>query len=172
MEHKYVELGAWDKITHYSIVGFFLVITATSSALVVLDPGAPKSRFLLGIFVVSLLLAGIFYWRQRRALRFVKFHTHHDAKFNFHAVLSLTANLEWNVIDERHAQLVVAAVPGFPKTLRSWGARVTVCFSGTDVYVNSICDPAKGDSVVTFGRNSENVRAVAKAVNGSSLVSG
>lgn len=49
-----------------------------------------------------------------------------------------------NIVRRRKGHLIVAKVPGFPQSWRSWGELVTVRFHDGYVLVNSICDPEEG----------------------------
>ena len=47
----------------------------------------------------------------------------------------------------------------------SWGEQVTILLSGNEVWVNSICDPDKHTSLVSMGRNRENLQAITDLIN-------
>lgn len=47
----------------------------------------------------------------------------------------------------------------------SWGEQITVLFYQDSVFVNSICDPNKRSSVISWGRNSENEDTLIDKIN-------
>jgi len=118
----------------------------------------PAMTFLCG---VTLTASGISAWYQTRALQFRVFHTSAGAHENYEKVLHAMQGEHWHV-QHRHANSqIVATVQGFPV---SWGERVEVRFDGSDVLVNSICDPGKFPSVTSWGRNREHVSYLRRAV--------
>jgi len=41
-----------------------------------------------------------------------------------------------------------------------WGERITIVFDNAQIHINSICDPSKMSSIISFGRNKKNVDAI------------
>jgi hypothetical protein len=62
--------------------------------------------------------------------------------------------LKWEFISTTNDAYIAKTNPGFFSG--SWGEQISVLFYQDSVFVNSICDPNKRSSVVSWGRNSEN----------------
>jgi hypothetical protein len=155
-------LKGTDFLAHYSLPFLLLIPSAVAVYCIVTNdyvssaiPGACI------ICVVTLAASGFFAWYQTRALRFRLFQTSSDAHENYHKVLQAVHKEHWQVQYVHADSRVVATVRGFPIT---WGERVEVRFQGSDVLVNSICDPSKYFAVFSWGRNRENMSRVGRAV--------
>jgi len=165
MNHKALELQGLEKLTHYAPVLFLLSISLVGIITPVVKPSHRSDVLPLIIFpLIPGILAIIAYWWQKRVLRFRLFHTNHNSEENYNRLIQLFEKKGWTVKQRYHSQLIQATVPGFPK---SWGELVTVRFLGNDLYVNSICDPAKYPSVTAYGHNRNNILTIVKAVDGS-----
>jgi len=156
-----IELKGIEKFTHFSPFFFVLIFPVMGVVLPWIYPGGKDITL---FWVIGIPVAFLAYWWQKRQLRFQVIHTNGNAEGNYHSIMALAHHLHWKVNVHRQSEFIQATVQGFPKTMASWGERVTVAFLSGDVFVNSICDPAKHSSITAFGRNIENVRAVAKAV--------
>ncbi len=65
-------------------------------------------------------------------------------------------------ISTNTSKVIIAKTPFSGK---SWGEQVTIIFVGNNILVNSICDPDQRSSVVSVGRNAQNVRLIIKRIN-------
>lgn len=109
------------------------------------------------------LLGGVTYILQKRRLRLTKIGTclSHD---DLQGILDRLAGREgWRTISRQKRIYVAATDPSFWSG--SWGERITVIFDESCVYVNSICDPDKRPSLVSFGRNRHNVRLITNRIH-------
>jgi len=163
---NYLKLKPGDLWTHYFSVAFFCMIVAASLLPPLFVGRNVRGNEMYSFAAVAAVMAGLSYVIQKRALRFSRFETPHEASQNYASVVALADSEGWQIVHRRQERLLVMAVPGFPKSLGSWGERITVEFHTAAVAVNSICDPARHPSVVSFGRNRRNVKAVAEAVDG------
>ncbi len=162
MRWKMLELHKDEKFTHYFVVYFFLLISSVGIITPIVKPSLRLDVLSSILFPAGPgLLAIIAYRGQKRALRFRLFHTSHSAEQNYDLIVQLCMKRDWSIRHRHHSQFIQATVPGFPW---SWGELVTVRFSGTDIYVNSICDPARHPSLV--GRNRSNISSVVNMVEG------
>jgi hypothetical protein len=109
------------------------------------------------------LLASIFVaWFQTHALRFRVFETSENAHVNYQKVMDAIGKTDWHISQHHLDSRIVSEVPG----AGSWGERVEVRFHGTNVYVNSICDPSKRPQLIAFGDNISNITYIRRAVMG------
>jgi len=52
----------------------------------------------------------------------------------------------------------------------SWGEQVTLIFSGKKILINSICDPDKKSSIVSYGNNKRNVENILEEIKKSEIL--
>ncbi len=112
------------------------------------------------------ILAIFFFFIQRNRLKFKSVETK-MSKDKIKEVIEMTAKqLDWNpvIIDSR---LVVAKT--HPHLLTgSWGEQITIIIEKNKIMINSICDPDKMSSVVSFGRNRKNIRTFIENIKNAS----
>jgi hypothetical protein len=135
-----------DLLTHYALPFYLLIPTAVAVYCIVTNHYVPSAIPAMAVLCsVTLAASGIFAWYQTRALRFRVFHTSSDAHENYEKVLQVLHKERWQIQYVQPDSRIVATARGFPL---SWGERVEVRFDGTNVLVNSICDPAKSLSCI------------------------
>jgi hypothetical protein len=108
----------------------------------------------------TILASAFFALLQTWALRFRVFKTPESARANYHKVILAIGKTNWHISQRRAESRIVAAAFGTV----TWGERVEVRFHGTDVYVNSICDPSKWPALLAFGDNLRHIAYVRDAV--------
>ena len=163
----HVKLKGSEFFTHYAAAVFLLAPTiAAIFSLATHDYGLsaiPAMR----IFCACTLMASMFVaWLQTRALRFRVIETSEDAHVNYEKVMDAIAKTDWRISQHHLDSRIVSEVPG----AGSWGERVDVRFHGTNVYVNSICDPSKRAQLIAFGDNLSNIAYIRCAVTGMPAV--
>jgi hypothetical protein len=167
-QHLSVKLKGFELWTHYVPATFFMIPSIVTVFCFVTGKLQPdRTHDMLIISAVCICISALMMWGQRRALRFVAVETSNIESTNYHLVLKTIRAAHWKIRQEHESSMIVAAVSGFPKSMRSWGERVEIHFSGNHVYVNSICDPSKWSSATAWGRNEENVKLIRKAVTNS-----
>jgi hypothetical protein len=156
-----VKLKGSELYTHYAIS--IILLAPTVAAIYSLathnyiSSAIPGMRILCACtFVAAAFLA----WFQTWALRFRVLKTSEDARVNYQKVIDAIGKTNWRVSQHRADSRIVATVPGAV----TWGERVEVRFHGTDVYVNSICDPSKWPVLVALGDNMSHIAYVRDAV--------
>ena len=77
-------------------------------------------------------------------------------------VIESIGRTNWHISQHRADSRLVALVPGAV----TWGEKVEVQFYGTDVYVNSICDPSKWPVLIALGDNISHIAYIRDAVTG------
>jgi hypothetical protein len=158
-----LQLKGLDFVTHYGLPLYLLMPSVTAVWCLLTHhyvPSAiPGMRLIL---LLTLPCSGFFGWYQARALRFRQIKTSSNAHDNYLKVsAAIHRAADWTIRNHHADSLIVATVPGFPLT---WGERVEVRFHGSDVFVNSICDPSKWFGVFSWGRNGANMRFICHAV--------
>lgn len=162
-----LQLGFWEKITHFSIVGFMLFIP---SGIIFIHLfkffSGESSPFQIGeipIILVPLILAFIFYWTQKQRLKFRIVKSKLNKNQLNEIVLEVAKSLEWKFISKSANAYIAITKPGFFSG--SWGEQITILFHENCVYVNSICDPNEKTSVVSWGRNKDNEQTLINKIN-------
>jgi hypothetical protein len=159
-------VGFWDKSAHFGIVGFLLFL---ATVVVCVEWNLQKNNINifqsvdLWMIIAPLTLALIFYLVQKQRLKFrvVKTKLNHA---QLKEILTEVAEmLEWKFTSMTTNVCIATTNPGFFSG--SWGEQITILFYQDSVFVNSICDPDKRSSVVSFGRNRENERTLIDKIN-------
>jgi hypothetical protein len=143
---------------HYTIV-FFLLIMPVLTTVDVFKyyvthtySGARPIEELITTGYIWVLPAIVFYFIQRRRLRFKTINVSIDQD-GFKAAVDQTAKrLKWKI--ENETTDIVVAKSGF--SWRSWGEQITIILCRDKVLFNSICDPDNRPSVASFGMNKLN----------------
>ncbi len=161
LEAKELKLVGWRKYTHYSIVGFFFLIAAFVLILDLKDILSSTARgleqmwvFQLVFLIVPLGLGLLYYKIQRNKLKFRIVKTNLTREELEKIIQQVSSELKWLVIAIDNKVIEAKTSPGFLSG--SWGELITILFDKQTVLVNSICDPDKRASVVSFGRNKRN----------------
>ncbi|PYK86031.1 MAG: hypothetical protein DMF47_08050 [Verrucomicrobia bacterium] len=151
-----------DFFTHYALPFSMLIPSAVAIYCVLTHKYVSSAVPAMCIMCAVTLAVSVFFaWYQTRALRFRLFQTSSNAHENCLKVLHAMHKEHWRVHYTHADSQIVATVRGFPVT---WGERVEVRFHGSDVFVNSICDPGTFFAVFSWGRNRENMNYVGDAV--------
>lgn len=102
----------------------------------------------------SIPIAIALYFIQSRRLNFKKVIIQHN-QTHFNNALNKTItilNCEVEVIKKDYARLHTKSNGG------SWGEMITIFRNNTSVYINSICDPDKRPSIMSYGSNKKNIQ--------------
>lgn len=167
-----LRLGRWDKFSHYFPAYGILGIAIFPPAFWLYDEVIGSSRpsvihpgdltFNLFIFI-SLVLGVLVYRSQKQALQLVSVKTGREKSMNRELVRKAAKTLKCSIAVDDEDEFVGITNPPFRSG--SWGERITVLFEGDVVFVNSICDPDKQTSLVSWGRNGINVRVIVRRLN-------
>jgi hypothetical protein len=153
-----LHLSNWQRFWHFSIVLFLLIVPAITTINLVADyftgsyslKSYPSELFIYGY--VWLIPATIFYYIQKRRLRFRTILISVDVK-TFHQSAKITAkDLDWQIL--KMTDNVIVAKRGF--SWRSWGELITIIRDHDRILFNSICDPENRPSVASWGMNKVN----------------
>ncbi len=151
-------VGIWANLTHYGIVGFVLIVPTMLLCFHLIDYLQHKPSFYqkdeLRYIVIPPILAGILYLIQKARLKFsiVKTSLNHTQLKQI--LIELAETCKWVFISNTPDSSIAITNPGFFSG--SWGEQITILFYQDTVYVNSICDPNKHSSLVSWGRNRKN----------------
>ncbi|MDG4949649.1 hypothetical protein NLM59_01820 [Weeksellaceae bacterium KMM 9724] len=165
-----MKLENWDKFTHYGIVCFLFFIPALFIFFHVRDyfQGIPRPfrDAEIWFIIVTSILGLLFYRLQRNRLKFKSIVTKLTRE-EIDPIIEKVANeLEWTpyVVDKK---IIIAKThPSFFSG--SWGEQITILFDKDKILVNSICDPDKRSSVVSMGRNKQNMNRIIEEIKKAS----
>jgi len=167
IETGYLQLRLWDKVTHFSIVGFlfFIPVLFLVFHLVGYLRGNPAgfAGGELSILIVPIFLGGLFYWLQKSRLKFKVLNTTLKHEEIVDLIKQLCKEWNWTPYLNNHNIFIAKTKPG--ALSGSWGEQVTILFNGNTILVNSICDPGEKQSLVSMGHNRENEQAITDLVN-------
>ncbi|MBD1362375.1 hypothetical protein IDJ77_01015 [Mucilaginibacter sp. ZT4R22] len=160
-------VGLENKLTHYGIVAFLLIIPLVLMVLHSIDyfnSGSTdyKDGEVWFLFLPS-VLAVIFYFIQKKRLKFKIVKTSLNAEQLKGIINEVAKDLKWVRMSSSTKTYIAKTLPGFFSG--SWGEQITVLFYNDTVLINSICDPDRRPSVVSMGRNRENENTLADKIN-------
>lgn len=166
-----LKLGNWHKFTHYGIVGFFLIFPAMFVFFRLKEylegTSKPFMEFEFWFSVIPAILGLMFYRLQRNRLKFKIIHTNLTRE-EIDPIIEKVANeLQWIIVIDNKKAIIAKTQPSFFSG--SWGEQITILFDGKKTLVNSICDPDKKSSVVSMGRNKQNMNKLVEEIERASL---
>ena len=118
--------------------------------------------FFVGI-VVPTVLGVLMYRYQIRQLELKQIPTKFATAEVSEIVAEIAKRNNWEVKHNTKTFIMLRTHPPFWSG--SWGEQITLLFDDGTVWVNSICDPNKRTSIVSMGRNKENIQTLAYALN-------
>lgn len=165
IETRELQLPFWQKVTHFEIVLWAFGIAILMPLIVlfyqIYDPAGVKNYRVLWSFPIFIFVGVIFYFIQRKRLKLISIGTNITRAQLDKIIEQISRKYRWRILTNT-SRVIIAKTPFSGK---SWGEQVTIIFDGNCLLVNSICDPDKKASVVSMGRNAENVRLIAKRIN-------
>lgn len=148
-------VGFGPNLSHFGLVGFLLIPPVTLLLLHIIDyfqsiPITFREEEIWFI-IIPPILATIVFLIQKRRLRFRVIQTKLNHIQLKKILVQVGKELRWIVISSSKDSCVATTNPGFFSG--SWGEQITILFYQDYVFINSICDPSKHPSVVSWGRN-------------------
>ena len=163
--------GQWQLFTYFWPVGYMGLLPVGLLTLHAIDLiRVVETSFKKGeiwLIIVPLLLMFLTYLWQRNILRFYSVHTALNRKQLKEVILNVSQELKWITMSSSKDVYTAKTFPGFFSG--SWGEHITVLFHENIVFINSICDPDKTSSIVSFGRNRNNVQTLIKRIEEADL---
>jgi hypothetical protein len=156
-----VKLKGSEFFTHYAVS--IILLAPTVAAIYIFATHQYVLNAIAGMRIVcacTIMASAFLAWFQTWALRFREIKTSEDARSNYKKVIEAIGRTDWHISHHRVDSRIVAMVPGAV----TWGERVEVQFHGTQVYVNSICDPSKWPVLIALGDNISHIAYIRDAV--------
>lgn len=156
-----LQLSFWKTIDHYFVVVFLLVIPMMP----IFKNWKDGTELSTGELTLILIFGGLgffFLWLQSQRLKFKNHTTKLDASTLNDTINAVATELEWDIQQQTDEYIMAKTHPSFWSG--SWGEQITILLDRNEVYVNSICDPDKRSSVVSFGRNKQNMNTLINAI--------
>lgn len=171
-QRRKLKLKFTDLLNHYLIVLFLLIPLLFSLfsffQKYVLDSytGVRQPGEMLIVTAPFGLLAIFFLFIQKNRLRFKTIETDMP-KEKIKMIIKQTAQeLEWHPEMVNDDIVVAKTHPNWWEG--SWGEQITILLDNHRILINSICDPNKPSSVVSFGRNRNNIKKLITKINNAS----
>jgi hypothetical protein len=154
-------LSFLEFINHYFIV---FICFAGPLALIGKNTftGSEPIRNVIALSIIPGILGIIFTWLQSKRLYFEQLKTQLNHNELNRIIDEVADQLEWYIQIRTENYLIARTHPSHWSY--SWGERITILFSQDRILVNSICDPKKRPSIVSFGRNHKNVSTLLKRI--------
>lgn len=161
-----LNLSRSQKFWHYSVLYFLAVMPVISlytlyQYFVTGDytgPRKPINFYIIGGIGIALIL--IFYIIQTRRLRFLEVHKSVSRDKLELAVNQCAFELDWKIVKKSDNRIVAKR-----KNWGFYGERITVIHESDKILINSICDPDKLISMVSYGQNRENIKCLLKRIS-------
>ena len=161
---KRLKLNLSQTLTHYGIVIFLLfIVSLTVKSLIEIYftntyTGVRTSEELINSSLPFLLFAILFAFIQYRRLNFKEFKTNFTEEQFLEALKRTETELEWR-ISKNNKIIFIAYRPNWTGI---WGELVTIIKENDKILINSICDPNRFSSVVSYGMNRKNIQTFLK----------
>ena len=151
---KRLSLPFWQQVTHYFIVPFLLISPACFLLYGVKAhfEGREVDNYWAG--VPFLILAIIFYLIQKRRLQFREVRIAYTEEDFQQALEKTVEDLQWQVV-QNTSKVMRAHRPS--NWTGSLGEMITIIKDKNLLLLNSIADPTRQGSVVTYGWNRKNI---------------
>jgi hypothetical protein len=165
-----LQLNFWDKIAHYWIVIFALIIPVSKIFFKISDvinkTEKPSREGEIYLFIIPVLLSILFYALQKKRLRFKVVETKLNISQIYKVVDETAQKLDWIINKRENTYLTASTNPKYISG--SWGEQITIIFTENKVLINSICDLNKRTSLVSMGRNKNNEQTFIKNIQKAS----
>lgn len=160
-----------DRLTHFEPVFYLLLLSFVVPFMLGYDwlvYAEPVSleKSLTTLFLLTFLpitLAAGLYVFQTRQLRLTRIITSYNLDAIREIVVDAARLNNWEVKNNRKTLMILKTHPSFWSG--SWGEQITLLFDERTVWVNSICDPDKRTSIVSAGRNKQNIEILTHALS-------
>jgi hypothetical protein len=156
-----LKLSLGQYFTHYAIVSLLIipVLFFIFDFLYFLFTGEYSGNRtpynLLKVNTPFILFGLIFFFIQYRRLNF-RFLRLNIPKHSIEETIRKTAaELEWRIVTNESNLKIYKTYPKW--TTGSWGEQITIILDKDLIMINSICDPDKVASLISFGRNKRNM---------------
>jgi|GEM_PF-817381 len=158
IETNELKLSFGDKFAHYFIIVFLLFMPMFLISSKIYDYFKGISNPIEGeiwFIIIPTALAPFAYVLQRNRLKFLVVESNLP-KEEIHRIIEKVAKeLEWKIFKQNEKMVLATTSPSFFSG--SWGELITILFDKNRILVNSICDPGKKTSLVSWGRNKNNM---------------
>jgi hypothetical protein len=168
MDAERMQLTGVDRLRYFVPTAICMYLAALCVVLMITSAFLVSRQNAVAVTVAGLyglLLSGglgaLFWYAQRRDLRFLRITTSAGAQANFAAVRSAVERAGWRLLVQDPGRRLVAQTSG---ALLDVGERVAVEFHDGDVLVASICDPSIGFSLAGRRHCAEHRELVRQAV--------
>lgn len=161
-----VHLNLTQTLTHYGIVFFILIpliiaIFVHLKKLIESEVPAQWSEFEWSYFI-SLIPAVIFYFIQKKKLEFQSHPYRVSSEVFDETILRYIDKINLSV-DLNNSGKFQAKRPW--DWSGSWGEMISIEHQEDQILINSICDPDKESSVISYGMNKSNIRTFFEILN-------
>lgn len=167
-----LQLDCRETFNHFSIVLYSFAFSIFIPMMVLFyelyDPTSNKNYGVIWFSLLFVIVGLILYFIQKKRLKLTSIRANISRNEFDEIIRKICEKYGWQISTNK-LSLIVAKTP-FSGS--SWGEQVTIIFDENNLLINSICDPDKQTSVVSYGKNSQNVRLLVKRINKSSITNG
>ncbi|MFV5699647.1 hypothetical protein ACM55H_14870 [Flavobacterium sp. ZT3R17] len=153
-----------DLLTHYMIVIFLLIpfvlniYSFIQKHILHNYNGVRSPEEMFKVTLPFAIVAGVFYVIQKNRLKLITIETDLSKDKVEEIIEQIVKELKWYPEIINKEILIFKTYPNW--NTGSWGEQITIIFDNSKILVNSICDPEKKASIVSMGRNKENINTL------------
>mgnify|MGYP006144381341 CR=1 FL=1 len=147
-----VNLTFWEKLTHYSILFISTGLSAMGVGYMIFSKDSASFERALYLFCFCFTITVVFYFIQKRRLRFIIIETSLDEKQLAEVINYVSKRQNWKQISRSKNHYIAICNDTFLFG-NYWGERITILYDDDKIFFNSICDPNKRSSVTAWNRN-------------------
>ena len=166
IEKNEVKLTFWEKLNHYGIVIFQLIIEGFYLYGFVRDHlnNSLKSsdELLIGVFIILTIIPFLTYLLLRHRLKFKSIETGLKRSELNDIIRRTGIGYKWTLLTVNDYCIVAKTNPRYFPVSR--GERITIIFEQNKVFINSISDPVKSSPLLSFGQNRRNVNRLIEGI--------
>ncbi|MFN8713811.1 MAG: hypothetical protein ACK5Z2_13275 [Bacteroidota bacterium] len=159
IETGYLQLKLKYKLKHYFFpILLFLLVPAAHLFLLISSPLVRQTERMYWMYLISFSagIAVLFLQRKRLKIKVIETKLHYNEIMQ--RIEKLANELKFIPVISTEKVLIARRFPvGFQL---SWGEQITLIFDKNKLLINSICDPEQQASLVSGGRNAENINAI------------
>lgn len=166
VSNRKLKLTNGEKFHHYSILFFLAVLPLFSIYFFYkyyfigdyTGPRKPVNFYVIGTVGIILMIG--FYLLQTRRLRFIEIIKEVDYDELYLSIKQCAFELEWEIVKKTKTEIIATRKNSF-----MWGERITILIEPDRILINSICDPDKMTSLLSYGHNKENIKCLKKRIS-------
>ena len=166
IEKNEVKLTIWEKLNHYGIVVFQLIVAVLYLTGFIRDHvnktiNSTDEIYIAGL-IVLIFISFLTYKLLRHRLTFKSIETGLKRSELNDIIRKAGIEHKWILVNVNEYSIVARTNPGYFPVSR--GERITIIFEQNKVFINSISDPVRTSRFLSMGQNKRNVNRLMEVI--------